>query len=205
MLRGWSSPADASLKAAELFPAPMGGEALASALSRVAGQLDGAAFLIVRVSHLDAEGLRSMVANASAASPGPRLCLAADRATLKRLDMAMFDGDRVGLLLDEVDADMPLAEIVRDRIEAIRFSADFVARAGRSLRLGCALDAMLGLARNLGLCTLGGVAMPGRVSSVDNDDFDYVPSQIAAAPSVVSLPKRSVAAAHAPARFQVTR
>lgn len=173
-LRRWSSRADRDLHAAELLPSPADGDAMAIALARVAGDLAGAAFLVVGVGGVEASAVGQAVESFQRAGGRARLCLAGDRATLGAIDAAAIDCDRVGLLLDDVDADTPLSELVWSRIEAVRFSADFVARAALDLRLGYALESMLGLARDLGLCTLGIDALPDGASVAGRADFDYL-------------------------------
>lgn len=194
-LRRWSSPADPHLQAAELLPTPRDGNAMADALVRVVGDLAGAAFLLVRVDGIDTAEVGQAVDSFHRAGGKARLCLAGGRAALDAIDAAAIDCDRIGLLLDDVDADTRFSELVWNRIEAVRFKPDFVARAARDLRLGCALDAMLGLARDLGLCTLGFDAMPDGAGVTDRADFDYLPTAIAAPPGRPAVRERASDAA----------
>lgn len=147
---------------------------MTAALARVCNDLAGAAFVVVPAAGLDTAAIEQMAGSLHRDGGRARLCLAADRRTLGALDAAAIDSDRIGLMLDGVDADTPLSELVWDRLEAVRFEARFVARAARELRLGCALDAMLGLARDMGLCTLGVDAVPDGGSVTGRAAFDYV-------------------------------
>ncbi|MEP6738958.1 MAG: hypothetical protein ABJA61_01180 [Caldimonas sp.] len=200
-LRRWSSATVVGLHAAEVLPAPADADALGHALNRVAGDLADSAFLLVRVGRCDGDALRGAIATALAKGLTTRLCLAADRATLEQIAALGLDDDRVGLVLDDVTIDTPLSAFVWDRLEAVRFDADFVARAARNLRAGCALEAMLRLARNLGLCTLGSDAMPGGAALAEQEEFDYLPAPLAAAGSTIPLSTRVHAGAPADIRL----
>ena len=171
----WSSPARPDKQAVELLSAGVDGPALELSMRRVASQLGNARFLVVNVESVDIGDLRTAIEAFLVAGGGARVCLAGDRKTLGRIDAAMFDGDHVGLMLDAVDADTPCADLVWDRIEAVRFRAAFVVGAASNVRLGCALESMLGLARDIGLCTLGANALPGGASLGGRADFDYLP------------------------------
>ncbi|MEP7301349.1 MAG: hypothetical protein ABI699_07455 [Caldimonas sp.] len=105
-----------------------------------------------------------------------RLCLAVNSLTLESMVGKTFDSGQVGLILDDVRADTPLSSLACESIEAIRFSPEFVLAAGRSIRLGCVLGAMLGLARDLGLCTLGPAQKANEGSPLPDPVFDFVPS-----------------------------
>lgn len=171
----WSSPVDPHMQAAELLPSPGNGDAMAVALSRITGDLAGAAFLVVRIDGMEASAVAQVVESFHGAGGSTRLCLAGDRATLGVIDAASFDRDRTGLLLDEVDVDTPLSELVWDRIEAVRFRLDFVAKSASDLRMGYALDAMLSLANDVGLCTFGFDVMPDGACVTGRATFDYLP------------------------------
>lgn len=189
-LRRWSSPVDPQLHAAELVPSLADGDAMALALSRVAGDLGGAAFLVVGVDDIHPLAVAQAVQSFHRAGGVARLCLAGRRGTLGALT-GSIDCDQVGLLLDDVDADTPLSEVVWNRLEAMRFTAGFVTRAASDLRLGYALDSMLALARDVGLCTLGFDAMPDGASVAGRAEFDYLPRT---APSHSSRPGARAAA-----------
>ena len=154
-LRHWSSPADPSARAVELLQGNAEGKSFSIALARLAHEIEGTAFLIVRVDEVDCAEIHQAINAFQRTAGGTRLCLAGTHSTLERLGSNPFDSDRVGWMLDDIDVTTPWSEIVSEHIEAIRFCPDFVARAGRNMRLGLVLEAMLLLARDLGLCALG--------------------------------------------------
>jgi hypothetical protein len=91
------------------------------------------------------------------------------------VEAAGIDNDRIGLMIDNVGLRTPCSDLIWDRIEAIRFNAEFVAYAARDVRTACALEAMLGLAREVGLRTLGFDAVPDGAGLSGRCDFDYLP------------------------------
>ena len=160
-LRYWSSPADPSTRAVEVCQGSVEGKSFWVALGRLAREIEGTAFLIVRVDEVDCAQIHQAIDAFQRTASGTRLCLAGTHSTLTRLGSDPFDSDRVGWMLDDIDVTTPWSEIVSNRIEAIRFCSDFVGRAGRNLRLRLVLEAMLLLARDLGLCSLGSDDVPG--------------------------------------------
>jgi len=175
--RAWSSPDLPATRAAEFLPSPLAAESLPGVLAFLAEAApDDAAFVVVRVGAGDVAALRRAIFAAGKAGLGPRLCLAIDAKQLATIAASAIDTGRVGLMLDDVDADTPLSLIASEAIEALRFRADFVARASRQLRLGCVLEAMLQLSRDLGLCTLGPLVADGEESLPAGPRFDYVPA-----------------------------
>ena len=80
----------------------------------------------------------------------------------------------VGLLLDIGDDRVPFDAFADERVEGVRFSRSFVQGALGTLRLRCVLDAMLGLARQLGLPTLG-PTVHGDGTLQIRSLFDYTP------------------------------
>jgi hypothetical protein len=174
-LRHWSSLADPGTHAVEFLPGSAGRESLSHALARVAHEVEGNTFLIVRIDEVDHTEIHRAVNAFQRAAGGTRLCLAGNHSTLDRLRGAPFDRDRVGWMLDDIDVTTPLSEIISERIEAIRFRPDFVGRAGRNMRLGFVLDSMLLLARDLGLCALGSNDAPGAGGVTGRREFDYLP------------------------------
>lgn len=174
-LQHWWSPADPGTRAVELLPASTEGKSLSIALGRLACESEGAAFLIVRVDQIERAEIHQGINAFQRAAGGVRLCLSGTRSTLESLGSDPFDRDRVGWMLDEIDVTTPWSEIVSDRIEAIRFSSDFVTRARRNMRLGFVLEAMLLLARDLGLCALGSPDVPGGGATTGRMEFDYIP------------------------------
>jgi hypothetical protein len=133
----------------------------------------------LHVVQTDTVSLRLAIEAANRASLGPRICLAVSSKTLASIDLAAIEGGHVGLALDDVDATTPLAMILCEGIEVVRFRRDFVAAAERSLRLGCALEAILLLDRNLGLCTLGWPTAYTEGGLTPALEFDYLPSLLA--------------------------
>jgi len=173
-LRHWSSPADPSTRAVELLQDSTEGRSFSIALGRLAREIEGTAFVIVRVDEVDYAQIHQAINTFQRMTCGTRLCLAGTHSTLERLGSNPFDSDRVGWMLDDIDETTPWAEIVSEHIEAIRFCPDFVARAGRNMRLGLVLEATLLLARDLGLCALGSHDAPGG-GVYGRLEFDYLP------------------------------
>jgi len=174
-LRHWVSLADPSTRAVELLPGSTEGKSLSIALGRLARESEGAAFLIVRVDQIERAEIHQGINAFQRASCDARLCLSGSHSTLSSLGSDPFDRERVGWMLDGIDVTTPWSEIVSDRIEAIQFRSDFVARAGRNMRIGFVLEAMLLLARDLGLCTLGSLDLPGGGDVTGRTEFDYIP------------------------------
>lgn len=105
-----------------------------------------------------------------------RLCLAGKRAALTTIASSVLNSDHVGLMLNDVDAETPLSDLLWDRIEAVQFKSEFVMHARRDVRQGCALESMLSLCRELGLCTLGVGAVAANENAAWRTEFDYVPA-----------------------------
>ena len=178
-IRRWSSLAVPPVHAAELTSTPLKAGSLEQALSAISQcDLDGAAFLLVRLGRAEGVDLQRAITAANASRIGTRVCLAVDLSTLEHVEMDSLVAERVGLVLDDVDADTPLSSLMYESLEAIRFRPEFVARAVRSLRLGCALEAMLALAENLGLCTLGPAKAANEGTLAPEPMFDFVPSPL---------------------------
>ncbi|MEO8523824.1 MAG: hypothetical protein ABI460_03795 [Caldimonas sp.] len=152
-----------------------------SALRSVASHLDKARFLIVNVTQIDVPSLASTIKAFHAAGGVPRLCLAGDRKTLSAVAAAGLDDHRIGLMLDHVDVSTACSDLIWDRIGAVRFDAEFIACAARDVRKACALEAMLGLAREVGLRTLGFSSKPGGASPSGRYAFDYLPTSVTSA------------------------
>jgi len=177
--RRWSSLAKPPLQAAELALGPIGPDALAQILNSISARdLKDVSFLLVRLIRVEGEALHRAIAAANASALPTRVCLAVDRFTLEAVGGAPIDDRRVGLVLDDVDADTPLSCLVSESVEAVRFHADFVTRAGNNLRLGVALEAMLDVSRHMGLCTFGPATAANESSLAPNPAFDFVPSSL---------------------------
>jgi len=158
-LRRWTSHAGNPIRAVELWPSPIAADSLAQALVAMSSwNLDDASFVVVGLS--ESVGLRDAIAAALARRLRARVCLAIGRSSMTELRGLTLDDDRIGVMLDNVDAETPMADLVCDSIEAVRFCPDFVRKAKHSMRHGLALDAILGLAGALGLATLGPVGVP---------------------------------------------
>lgn len=178
---GWTSTASSSRQAVEI--SSMGGHSLESALAQVARQAEDARFIVVPVRGIEITSLSRGIHAFRTAGGKARLCLAGGRATLVPVDKAGFDPDHVGLMLDDVDVDTACADLIWDRVEAVRFGATFVSRASKDLRVGCALESLLGLARNIGLRTLGFASTGDGATVFGRCDFDYLPARVTSAVS----------------------
>lgn len=178
-LQYWSSSSEPGYRAAELLLAASDGSDLVESLTACADLLAGAGFLMVSIDRLpgiDSDAIGQAVEAWRRTGSGARLCLAGTRDALRRIVDSQVDYNDVGLLLDGVDAGTPPAHLLWDRIEAVRFQHEFIAAANRGFKLGCALEAMLGMAKSLGLCTLGERLVPAARTQERSGDFDYVPS-----------------------------
>jgi len=194
-LRRWSSLASPPIHAVEIASAPCAPRALAGVLASITAEdLADSAFLVIRLGPIEGDDIQRAVEAVNQARVAARICLAVDRATLRQLDVESLDAERVGLMLDDVDAGTPLCDLASDIIEAVRFRAEFVALASRDLRLGCALDAMLGFAKDLGLCTLGPAMASNDASFAARAEFDYVPVPLAVESVSPEPPQRSARA-----------
>lgn len=175
MLSGWASSNAPSRIAAELASGLFNPSTLGTVLSQTAPHLGDVQFLILRASDLSLAEVEQAQESFMAGGGTARLCLAGQRATLEHL--AESDGERVGFMLDDMDLQTPCSELIWDGFEAVRFSDHFVAQALRDVRAGCAFDSMLGLARELGLRTLGPI-VAAQFVPFDRFAFDYVPADI---------------------------
>jgi hypothetical protein len=169
----WSPTCRSGSEVRELGGGPFTADELPSVFRQVASDLTGCTMLIIRVAQLDSGGLATAVDAVRAAELSAHVCLAVDRATLARLDLKVRTSKSLGLLLDNVDSGTPLADVVHEAVEAIRFDLAFARKASQHLRSECILQAMLGLARNAGLCTLGPAPRSGEQTS-PTLEFDYV-------------------------------
>lgn len=166
-----------SVGAYEVVSRPLTLQAICPALKFLKDiELPEAAFVALKFESDDGSSIREAVRAVSQATLSSRLCFYIDQATLKTIDFKDFDDDRVGLILDGVTAETALSNIAHQAIEAVRFEAEFVDRACRDLRWSSVLEAMIGLAGNLGLCKIGPC-----LATVDPlierfCDFDFVPS-----------------------------
>ena len=178
---GGSEAAHQQCLANEIVRAPNDAKGLSKALIRASTDEKGLAFLVLSVQNLT-PNLMHLALDGGRAHP--RVVLAADRATLEHFGSQIADG-RVGLMLDNVDMETPLSSIVWEHLEAIRFSPSYLARASRDLRTNCALECMLALAKDLGLCTFGPTSAVGAEIFPGGRKFDYLP--LPSPPSSVAL------------------
>ena len=98
--------------------------------------------------------------------------MAFEAGALFGADLAFLHDRNIGIVLDFVDERTPLATVGAEGIEALRFDPQFVGRARRDGRLACILDAMLGLAHDLGIATLASSG-PDALTP-ERFKFDYV-------------------------------
>ena len=176
--RRWISVARPATHGLELLGDGTSPIALRSTLdaARESLHMNDAAFVLVRVASMDHLGIQAAFDVAARHSAVAHVTLAIDHWTLARIDPGLIDTGRVGLVLDDIDIDTPSSAMVHSAIEAVRFRRSFVTDATHRARVGCALEAMLGLARNLGVATMGPVG--AQRSSIQGVEFDYVQSEL---------------------------
>jgi hypothetical protein len=129
------------------------------------------AFVFASVASTRAEDIATAVFRASRFTSKARVCVALEENALSATDAAELRKANVGILLDGVDAHTRLSAISTDLIEAVRFDQAFLKQAQVDSRSACVLAAMLGLAHDLGLATLGAVT---DAQGVGEFTFDYV-------------------------------
>ena len=174
-LRRWSSSCDSATTVAELFIESASSSQLADALAATMARVRGSKMLIVRFGAVDDASLLTAWGTAQHAKFPVRVCFAVDRSMLTAMGSKLPADEHLGLLLDDVDDMTPPIDVVNEAIEAIRFAPRFVAKASRHLRSESVLDALLVLARNVGLATLGPQSRASQGSWLDPQiDFDYV-------------------------------
>ena len=177
-MRHWRSASDSSACGLELLEAQPSPETLAATLDAAHGSVHArnAAFLLLCMAPTDRASVEMTLEIAAAFSSNTRVYLSIDRSTLSRIGSKRLDTKRVGLLLDDVDADTPPSDIVHEAIEAVRFRADFIRKARGQLRLRCTLDSTLFLAHNLGIATLGPTESAIEELDVYGVQFDWTSS-----------------------------
>jgi len=172
----WESTVDASrcgIEIAGLFSGEIWVEA---ELDRILGGLAAVhpAFVLAGFDPGRPSEVAAALSRASDLHFNARVCIAVDHETLRAVDPLLLRNKNVGIVLDRVDASTPLSAISAELVEAVRFDEGFVLRASTDLRSYCVLDAMLKLARDLGLATLGqAAAQPGQHLK-NEPEFDYV-------------------------------
>jgi hypothetical protein len=174
-LQVWHSPAQPTARGFEVNFGPFTRREVTSALDSVNWAEVKGSFLILRLSPTDQRGVVSALAAAHDVSAPSRICFAITAGTLAQVALGQLRSDRVGLVLDQVDAETPPSALIHDAIDAVRFSTDFVDGAMSNLRRGVALRAMLGLTRDLGLSTFGPAITEETTVACCPVAFDYVP------------------------------
>lgn len=175
VLQRWASTTTPARQAAELLRTSTGSRSLKTALVNIVRQIQDAQFLVVKLHDEDLPALGRAIESFSATGSSVRLCLAGDRRLLSKVDASGLDSDHFGLMIDDVSFDTTWADLVWDRIEAVRFRPSFVARAVCDMRAACALESMLGLVREMGLRTLGSHEAADCASVSGHYEFDYLP------------------------------
>lgn len=148
---------------------------LQAAGGMVADSVHGARFIVVGIDDAPLPLVARAIESYRGARYASRLCLAGRHESLNRINDAGLADGNVALMLDGVAADTPLSELISDRIEAVRFDSTFVILSGRELRIGLVLKSMLGLAHELGLCSLGEPMAASNGCPTARFEFDFVP------------------------------
>lgn len=169
----WQSTVDPSRCGVELAGYISGYHRLEAELDKGLGTAHAMnpAFVFASPGSPRPEDIATAVSNASRFSSEARMCLALDEQALGATDSLELRKANVGILLDRVDANTPLSIISSDLIVAIRFDETFLRHAAVDARSACVLAAMLGLAHDLGLATLGAF---NRLDRTGECAFDYV-------------------------------
>jgi len=182
VLSNWASPRAPARRAAELLFDQSGDGSLESTLTGITGRLGSAKFLVVNVNDIAVSTLGQAIDSFHRTGCGVRLCLAGSRQALMQVDALGLDNDRVGLMIDAVNAQSTWSDLIWDRLEAVRFNPEFVDCATRNMRFACVLESMLALAREVGLRTLGSYGAAQCASVSGQYDFDYLPTPVDSAP-----------------------
>ena len=163
----WESTTDSSLCGVEVTGAALGEPNEAGA------EFSNPTFVLASLGSAKPADVAVAISRASAAYGNARPCMALDASAFFALDARFLSERNVGLVLDHVDETTPLNAVSAELIEAVRFEPSFIRRAMKDGRLACVLDAMLRLAHDLGIATLGTSA--GRMARAgERFDFDYV-------------------------------
>jgi hypothetical protein len=165
----WESTADPSLCGVEIA-----GRALRAPAPSDTSRVSNPSFVITAIGSSRPSDIATAVLNASAAYGNARACVALDAGALFAMDLGFLRENDISVVLDNVDEKTPLSAVTVERVDAVRFEPSFVARARTDGRLACVLQAMLGLAHDLGIATLGTAS--GRGKRTDKFEFDYVSS-----------------------------
>ncbi len=164
----WQSTTDPSLCGVEVA-----GQALKDPQEKGALHVSRPTFVLAALGASRPSDVALAVSRASAAYGNARPCMALEAGALLAIDIGLLRQRNISVVLDQVDEQTPLSAVSAESVEAIRFAPGFVARAMTDGRLACVLDAMLGLARDLGIATLGSGAGDA-MREMQRFDFDYV-------------------------------
>jgi len=174
-IQPWCSTDKPAKPAGQLIPSPVSlAQFEEAAAFLAASDLSHLGFVVVSVGALSADSARRAMGVFEELQVSSRVYFAVCAADLKRIDFSSLDNARAGLLLDGVESSTPLGTLANDSIEVVRFDDRYVMRAMGHLRTGCVLEAMVGLIRNLGLCSLGPDVRCGARSFAGVPQFDYV-------------------------------
>ena len=175
LLRRWTSTVQSEVSVVEISRAPVSGADVPQILREIAPELRDCSMVILAVDSARPVDVSAASETAKSLHIGAHVCLAIDSASLAHFQHGdMRCNDQVGLLLDHVNANTPLSHVMQQGIEAIRFDQAFAREAMAHLPSGCILEAILSLAKNAGLCTLGPDVGPSS-DDVSVATFDYVP------------------------------
>ena len=94
------------------------------------------------------------------------------------VDALGLDNDRVGLMLDDVDADTSWTDFAWDRVKPSVSALTSLIAPGVTMRTSCILESMLALAREIGMRTLAHSQTPHGASVLGRYDFDYSPMSV---------------------------
>lgn len=173
----WRSCASPNKIGMEAAAPPLVASEIRSVLDRMnIGAAGQPSFVLVKIATTDAEGFAAAFRAAGLFDSPSRICLAVNESTLQLVDLDTLADHQpdVGIVLDEVDVATPMSLLIRDGVEAVRYSSSFVEDATRSLRVRAALNASLGLARELGIVTFGQGSQGELLDAEDATLFDYV-------------------------------
>lgn len=169
----WESTADSSLCGVEVE-----GLALREPEAPRTLRIDNPTFVLASLGSAKPADLAAAISRASAAYGNARACMALNAGALSALDVRFLRERNIGVVLDGVDERTPLSALSSEPVEALRFEPSFIARAMKNGRLACVLDAMLSLAHDLGIATLGTSVGQGSLAA-QRFAFDYVPKRSA--------------------------
>jgi hypothetical protein len=167
----WESTRDATRCGIEITGLSAGDSRLEAELDRVLGRLGDIrpAFVLAAFGAGKPPEVAHAISGACELFFNARVCVAIDEETLYEIDRATLSKTSLGIVLDRVDASTPLTAISAEVVDAIRFDDSFVRKSSTDARSSCVMEAMLRLANDLGLATLG--STPRRNESLG---FDYV-------------------------------